>query len=79
MAEIEFSKDDKQIRLVVRTENLDKLIEFQERIVKRFNIVQYHLQSRHVFVFVLERKREIILKKDQIISVIEMDLKKCGL
>ncbi|HIK02373.1 TPA: hypothetical protein H1012_00825 [archaeon] len=77
--ELEFSKDDKKIRLTVRTDNRGALNYFILHLEKRFKILGMKEEARNTFVFAMELKRGIILKKDQIASVIGMDLRKSGL
>ena len=79
MAEIEFSGDERQIRLTVRTKNKAAISDFERRLLERFNILKVQWDQRMTYEFVMELKKGILLKKEQVASVVRIDLRKSGL
>lgn len=77
--QLEFSRDDKKIKLTVRTNNKGALNHFVVQLEERFKILGMREETINTFVFTMELKRGIILKKDQIATAIGMCLRKSGL
>ena len=77
--ELEFNTDNKTMRFTVRTNNRGALNHLIIQLEERFKILGMIEAARNTFVFTMELKKGVLLKRGQISTVIGMCLRKSGL